>query len=87
MSEAVNKQLKYHDLYLHALANHEALRRHLTNSIPERDNRPMNVLHGLTPREVRNGQRYNHDQLQLQIDTSRIARIAANKKAICCHNF
>ncbi len=87
MIEAANKQLKYRFLYHHHIPNHLALVKYVEAAVQDYNNRPHDVLWGLTPFEVLNGHRYDkvaHDQQTL---AAKICRIQENKKTKCCYSF
>ncbi len=85
MIEAVNKQLKYRFLYHHPIANHAALINYLQQAVQDYNNRPHNILNGLTPLEVLDGKTFDRDTCQQQTALARNARIAENKKIQCCY--
>jgi len=85
MIEAVNKQLKYRFLYHHPIANHAALIKYLQQAVQDYNNRPHQVLHGLTPLEVLDGKTFDKDACQQQMVLARNARLAENKKIQCCY--
>ncbi|WP_315823132.1 hypothetical protein [Paraflavitalea speifideaquila] len=85
--ESVNKQAKYHYLYHHPIADHEALRRHMPKMVEDYASRPLTALKGLTAVEALGGQQYDPAQYHQQIATARASRTATNKKAACCYGF
>jgi putative transposase len=56
MIEAANKQLKYHFLYHHHIADYDALVKYVELSVNDYNNRSQHVFYGLTPLEVLQGQ-------------------------------
>ena len=80
MIEAVNKQLKYRFLYHHPIANHAALINYLQQAVQDYNNRPHNILNGLTPLEVLDGKTFDRDTCQQQTALARNARIAEKKR-------
>ena len=85
MIEAANKQLKYRFLYCHDIPNAAALADYLDRAIDDYNNRPHHVLGGLTPMEVLNGKQIDQSLIQHSSAQARLARIAENKAAQCCH--
>jgi transposase InsO family protein len=85
MVEAVNKQLKYRFLYHHPIADHAALVKYLQQAVQDYNNRPHDVLNGLTPLEVLDGKTFDRGGCQQQMALVRTGRIAENKKNKCCH--
>jgi len=84
MIEAVIKNLKYRFLYQKQIANFNNLCLYFDQAIEYHNNRPHDVLGGLTPMEVLNGKIIDRDLQHLQIQTSRNTRIAKNKEQKCC---
>ena len=52
MIEAANKQLKYRFLYHLHIADHSALIKYIDQAMQDYNNRPHDILNGLTPLEV-----------------------------------
>ncbi|MBK8712539.1 MAG: transposase [Niastella sp.] len=84
MIEAVNKSLKYGFLYHQAIPDLHALEKYVPLAIQDRENRPHDVLNGLTPLEVLNGSLPSSVNFASQTANSIKNRIAANKKENCC---
>ena len=84
MIEAVNKHLKYRFLYHQYIPDHAALIKYIEQAIEDYNNRPHNVLNGLTPLEVLNEKFFDKDACQQQMLLARTARITENKKNKCC---
>jgi len=84
MIEAANKNLKYRFLYHKHIADFSSLCQYTAQAIEDYNNRPHDVLGGLTPMEVLNGKIIDKDLQHLQIQTARNARIAKNKEQKCC---
>jgi putative transposase len=88
MIEAANKQLKYRFLYHQHIENYEALVEYVEKAVHDYNNRPQQVLHGLTPLEVLQGQIPDPHAYANQIQQAKANRILENKKAKCCyHSF
>src|SRR5258708_33146575 len=85
MIEAVNKQLKYRFLYHHPIVDHTALIKYLQQAVQDYNNRPHNILNGLTPLEVLDGKTFDKDACQQQLALARNARITETKKVQCCY--
>jgi putative transposase len=88
MIEAANKQLKYRFLYHHRIADYDALVKYVEQSVNDYNNRPHDVLHGLTPLEVLQGKIPNPHAYSNQIQQAKTTRFIENKKIKCCyHSF
>ncbi|MBX3238932.1 MAG: hypothetical protein KIT80_09140 [Chitinophagaceae bacterium] len=85
MIEAANKNLKYHFLYHKHIADFNSLCHWLPEAISDFNNRPHNILNGLTPLEVLNGKTADKISLITQRQTAKIERIAKNKQQKCCN--
>jgi transposase InsO family protein len=85
MIEAANKQLKYRFLYHQYIPHHEALIKYIEQAILDYNNRPRDILLGLTPLEVLNGKEVDITVLQQQIANAKSIRMTENKKAKCCY--
>jgi hypothetical protein len=59
--------------------------KNVEEAIEDYNNRPHDVLQGLTPLEVLHGKRIDKVALHQQMASAKINRIAANKKMKCCH--
>jgi len=84
MIEAANKQIKYHFLYHKEIANFEQLKDHLHHAINDYNNRPHDVLKGLTPIEVLNGKLPANVSFANQIAKAKVERLKENKACKCC---
>ncbi|HTE09473.1 MAG TPA: integrase core domain-containing protein [Chitinophagaceae bacterium] len=84
MIEAANKNLKYRFLYHKQIADFSHLCQYTVQAIEDYNNRPHDVLGGLTPMEALNGKIIDRDLQHLQIQTARNIRIAKNKEQKCC---
>jgi putative transposase len=84
MIEAANKQLKYRFLYHHHIADGEALNSYIQQAVQEYNNRPHDVLNGLTPLEVLHGQPFDQQAARQQMVLSQKNRIEQNKVSKCC---
>ena len=83
MIEAVNRQLKYNYLYHQHIPSYQYLQDHVHLAVDDFNNRPHDVLKGLTPLEVL-------DQKELIIidnEKAKRNRITENKKQQCCYSF
>jgi hypothetical protein len=85
MIEAANKNIKYHFLYHRHIPDFESLIRYLKEAIDDYNNRPHDVLNGLTPLEMLNGKQFDKTALQSQIANAKAARINENKQFKCCN--
>jgi hypothetical protein len=84
MIEAANKQIKNYFLYHKEIANIEQLENHLQQAIKDCNNRPHDVLKGLTPTEVLNGKLPVQVSFANKIANAKIARLKENTKSKCC---
>jgi len=85
MIEAANKQLKYRFLYHQHIADHPALIKYIDQAVQDYNNRPHDVLLGLTPLEVLNGSNYDKAANQQSALLAKSFRIIENKKTTCCY--
>ena len=85
MIEAVNKQLKYRFLYHHHIPDRVALVNYLQQAVQDYNNRPHDVLNGLTPLEVPDGKTLDKQACQQQMLLAKKTRIVENKKNKCCY--
>ena len=86
MIEAANKQIKYGFLYRRNIRDCESLVKYVLEAVEDYNNRPHDVLGGLTPIEVLNGQTINIARDQQQILIAKAARMVENKKLKCCQS-
>lgn len=84
MIEAANKNLKYRFLYHKHISDFNSLCQYLPQAIDDYNNRPHDVLSGLTPLEVLNGKTIDKISSTHQMQIAKIARIAENKQQKCC---
>ncbi|GAC1592056.1 MAG: hypothetical protein NVS3B8_05740 [Chitinophagaceae bacterium] len=85
MIEAANKQIKYHFLYHKEIANFEQLQKYLHQAVEDYNNRPHDVLNGLTPSEVLNGRLPVEVNFSKEIAVAKAARLVENLKMKCCN--
>jgi putative transposase len=85
MIEAANKQLKYHFLYHHHIADYDALVKYIEQAVNDYNNRPHHVLYGLTTSEVLQGQIRNPHAYATKIQQCKATRLIENKKIKCCY--
>ena len=84
MIEAANKNLKYRFLYHKQIAGINSLCQYLPQAIKDYNNRPHDVLSGLTPLEVLNGKTIDKISNSRQMQTAKAVRISENKQQKCC---
>jgi hypothetical protein len=84
MIEAANKQLKYRFLYHKQIYDFFALLNYIVEAIEDYNNRPHDVLNGLTPLEVLDGMRFDPKPYRQQIAAAKVTRTTQNKKTRCC---
>ena len=84
MIEAANKNLKYRFLYHKNIADFEKLCKYVEQAVEDYNNRPHDVLNGLTPVEVLNGKTFNKIETAQQMQTAKALRITENKQEKCC---
>lgn len=84
MIEAANKNLKYRFLYHKYIADFNSLCQYLPQAIEDYNNRPHDVLSGLTPIEVLNGKTIDKTSSHLQMQAAKTVRISENKQQKCC---
>ena len=84
MIEAANKNLKYRFLYHKHITDFSSLCQWLPQAIEDYNNRPHDVLSGLTPLEVLSGKTIDKISSSRQMQTAKTVRIAENKKQKCC---
>lgn len=85
MIEAANKNLKYHFLYHRHIADFNSLCQYLPQAISDFNNRPHDVLSGLTPLEVLYGKTSDKNAAVVQRQAAKAERIAKNKQQKCCN--
>lgn len=84
MIEAAHKNLKYRFLYHKHIADFNSLCQYLPQAIEDYNNRPHDVLSGLTPLEVLNGKTIDKTSCYHQMQAAKAVRIAENKQQKCC---
>ena len=84
MIEAANKSLKYRFLYHKNIADFNSLCQWLPQAIDDYNNRPHDVLSGLTPLEVLNGKTIDKIASSHQMQAAKILRVSENKQVKCC---
>ena len=84
MIEATNKNLKYRFLYHKHIPNHNELFKYVRQAVNDYNNRPDDVLSGLTPTEVLKGKTIEKNCLHIKLLLAKTARIIENKKQKCC---
>lgn len=84
MIEAANKNLKYHFLYHKHIADFNSLCQWMPEAISDFNNRPHNVLNGLTPLEVLSGKITDKNVATAQRQAAKAERISQNKQQKCC---
>ncbi len=84
MIEAANKNLKYRFLYHKHISDYSELCKYIQEAVDDYNNRPHDVLNGLTPLEALNGKTFDHQAFKNKIAIAKAARIAEIRKAKCC---
>lgn len=84
MIEAANKQIKYNFLYHKHIATLTELKTYVHQAIDDYNNRPHNVLSGLTPNEVLKGKMPANVDYAAQLNAAKARRLTENKKLKCC---
>lgn len=84
MIEAANKNLKYRFLYHKHIVNYDELCKYVQQAVDDYNNRPHDVLNGLTPLEVLEGKAVDKDSLHKEILLAKANRMRENKKEMCC---
>ena len=87
MIEAANKQIKYHFLYHKQVDCFNSLVKYVAEAVEDFNNRPHNVLKGLTPLEVLNGRLPAGVNFKQEIKTAKQNRLIENRKLKCCYSF
>lgn len=83
MVESIFRQLKYYHIYPKQFETATDFMNEIDGIIDEQSNRPLNVLHGLTPLEVLHGQLPDKHALQNNIAKSKVLRLEINRKKAC----
>ena len=84
MIEAANKNLKYRFLYHKNIPDFNSLCQYLPQAVEDFNNRPHDVLDGLTPLEVLAGKTFDKNYHTGQMRLAKAGRIAENKQQKCC---
>ena len=84
MIEAANKQLKYRFLYHQKINDFSKLDEYVNKAILDFNNRPHNILEGLTPLEVLQGKSYDKKIENNLLSLAKQTRIRENQKVKCC---
>jgi putative transposase len=84
MIEPANKNLKYRFLYHKNIPDFNSLCQYLPQAVDDFNNRPRDVLAGLTPAEVLKGKTIDKNLLHREILAAKAARIKENKMQKCC---
>jgi hypothetical protein len=84
MIEAANKNLKYRFLYHKQIADYDELCKYVQQAVDDYNNRPHDVLSGLSPLEVLNGKIMDKNSLHSKMLLAKAERIKENRKAGCC---
>ena len=84
MIEAANKNLKYRFLYHRHIPDFNSLCQYLPKAIEDFNNRPHDVLCGLTPLEILNGKTIDKVSNYRQMQAAKTVRILENKQQKCC---
>lgn len=85
MIEAANKNIKYRFLYHQSIADHQDLCKYVSLAVEDFNNRPHDVLAGLTPLEVLKGKTVNNVSIHQKMMLAKATRIDENKKVSCCN--
>lgn len=83
MVESIFRQLKYYHIYPKQFETATDFMNQIDNIVNEQCNRPLNVLHGLTPLEVLHGKIPDKHLFRNEIARSRLLRLEANRKRKC----
>ncbi len=84
MIEAANKNIKYHFLYHKEIPDFNSLCVYVAKGVKDYNNRPHDVLNGLTPLEVLNGKQLDKNDKHKEMAKAKATRIQANKSEMCC---
>jgi len=83
MIEAVNKTIKYDFLFTKELIDFEHTKSYLEIAVNQYNNKPYHPLHGLTPKEVFEGQIPDKDLFKSELLIAKKQRIVENRKNLC----
>lgn len=83
MVESVFRQLKYYHIYPKQFETATDFMSQIDDIIDEQSNRPLTVLHGLTPLEVLHGQLPDKHLYKNDIAKNRLLRLKKNRKRKC----
>lgn len=83
MVESIFRQLKYYHIYPRNFETATDFMNQIDGIVNEHGNRPLNVLHGLTPLETLQGQLPDKQLYKNDIATSRLLRLESNRKTNC----
>ena len=83
MVESIFRQLKYYHIYPRSFETATDFINQIDGIIEEHCNRPLNVLHGLTPLEVLYGKIPDKHLFRNEIIQSRLLRLEVNRKMGC----
>ena len=83
MVEAVNKVIKYDFLFWKKFPDFEQTESYLETVVDEYNNKPYNLLNGLTPKEVFERKMPDKDMFKNEIKEAMKARIEENKRNLC----
>lgn len=83
MIEAVNKKIKYENLYHRHIADQESLKKLLPEEIFDYNNRPHGALKGLTPMEAYKGHKFDQQFYRDKINYAQKTRIRTNISHSC----
>ena len=81
MVESIFRQLKYYHIYPRNFETATDFMNQIDGIVKEHGNRPLNVLYGLTPNEVLNGQLPKKQLYKNDITNSRLLRLESNRKS------
>ncbi|KAB2859607.1 MAG: transposase family protein [Flavobacteriales bacterium] len=83
MVESIFRQLKYYHIYPRNFETATDFMNQIDGIVNSHCNRPLNVLHGLTPFEVLHGKLPDKHLFKDNIAQSRLLRLEANRKTNC----
>ncbi|MEO8772123.1 MAG: hypothetical protein ABI402_18635 [Ferruginibacter sp.] len=84
MIEAANKNIKYRFLYHQHIADFNELCKYLPLAVDDFNDRPHDVLSGLSPLEALKGITVDKNKLHTNMLLAKAERILQNKKTSCC---